>query len=143
MGTRNLEWSDKFSTDITSLDRQHQELLYISQNLLSLLGDGGVAVADKQAAFQTLVDHALAHFAYEERVMERINFPDRVKHAQEHEELRQEIADMRETVMRGEGVADWKGLVSLVQVWVLRHIVHSDTQIREHIQHDTDEPNEP
>lgn len=136
MITKNLDWSDKFSTDVVSLDRQHQELLFISQNLLSLLGDEGVPMADKQAAFQTLVDHALEHFAYEESVMERIGFPGLARHAKEHEELRQEIAAMRETIMRGEEVADWKGLVSLVQVWVLRHIVHSDTQIREHIQHD-------
>lgn len=135
MVKKDLEWSDKFSTDIVSIDRQHQELLFLSENLLGILGSSEVSLHNKQAAFQSLVDHALEHFSYEERVMEHIAFPGRAQHAQEHEELRQEIAIMRETVMRGEEVEDWKGLVSLVQVWVLRHIVNSDTKMREHIQH--------
>lgn len=141
MADKALDWSDKFSTDIVSIDRQHQELLYMTQSLLSILGDADVPVAEKQAAFQSLVDHALAHFAYEEQVMVNIGYPQIKQHIQEHEELRQEIATMRESVMRGEEVEDWKGLVSLVQVWVLRHIVHSDTLFREHIQRDaSDEP---
>ncbi|HEY9164178.1 MAG TPA: bacteriohemerythrin [Magnetovibrio sp.] len=141
MTSKDLDWSDKFSTDIVSIDRQHQELLYMSQSLLSILGDEDVQLADKRAAFQSLVDHALAHFDYEERVMHNIGYPKVDEHTQEHEDLRQEIATMLDTVMNGDKTSDWKGLVSLVQVWVLRHIVHSDTLFREHIQHGhNDEP---
>jgi len=46
---------------------------------------------------------------------------------------------MTTTVMRGEGMEDWKGLVSLVQVWVLRHIVSSDTQFRDFIQREDED----
>ena len=139
MATKDLDWSDKFSTDIVSLDRQHQELLFLSQTLLGLLDDPAAAVSDKQAAFQNLMDHALDHFAYEERIMGNIGFPELESHAQEHDELRREIATIRDTVMQGDESEDWKGLISLIQVWVLRHIVSSDSQFREHIQRE-DEP---
>lgn len=138
MANKDLDWSDKFSTDIVSVDRQHQELLYLSQCLLSILGDEEHPLSEKQAAFQNLVDHAVAHFAYEERIMRNMGYPDIERHSQEHEELRQEISSMLDTVMKGEGEEEWKGLVSLVQVWVLRHIVSSDTKFREHIQREED-----
>lgn len=139
MNNKSLEWSDKFSTDIVSIDRQHQELLFLSQNLLSVLNDMNVSLADKQAAFQDLVEHAVAHFTYEERIMRNIGYPALIRHTKEHDDLREEMSSMTETVMRGEGIADWKGLVSLVQVWVLRHIASSDTQFREYIQREEGE----
>jgi len=135
---KDLEWSDKFSTDVVSIDRQHQELLFLSQNLLNVLGNAQATLSEKQAAFKDLVDHALAHFDYEENVMRNIGYPGLDSHLHEHEDLRKEIGAMMESVMHGEGAEDWKALVSLVQVWVLRHIVSSDTKIREFIQHAED-----
>ncbi|HEY9079876.1 bacteriohemerythrin [Magnetovibrio sp.] len=139
MTSKELEWSDKFSTDVSSIDRQHQELLYLSQKLLEVLSSDTAPLAEKQAVFQDLVEHALEHFAYEERIMQNICYPNLSHHKREHDELRKEIAQISESVMNGEGIEDWKGLVSLVQVWLLRHIVASDTPIREHIHREDDE----
>jgi len=136
MTSTELEWSDKFSTDVSSVDRQHQELLYLSQKLLDVLSAGTATLEEKQAVFKNLVDHALEHFDYEERVMQNICYPNLTQHKREHDELRNEIAEISKDVMSGEGVDDWKGLVSLVQVWLLRHIVSSDIPIREHIHQD-------
>lgn len=136
---KDLEWSDKFSTDIVSIDRQHQELLFLSQNLLSILSDENATLEDKQAAYHDLVDHAVEHFEYEERLMRNIGYPGLPVHVREHADLRNEIAGMTELVNKGESMEAWKGLASMVQVWVLRHIVHSDTKIREYIQRLDDE----
>jgi len=136
MTSTELEWSDKFSTDVSSVDRQHQELLYLSQKLLDVLSAGTATLEEKQAVFKNLVDHALEHFDYEERVMQNICYPNLSQHKREHDELRNEIAEISKDVMSGKGVDDWKGLVSLVQVWLLRHIVSSDIPIREHIHRD-------
>lgn len=131
MAHEGLEWSDKFSTDIVSLDHQHEELIYLSQSLLEILSDESAVLSDKQKVFKDLVDHALEHFDYEERIMRNIHYPDYEHHLNEHDDLRKEIGKISESVLHGEDVADWKGLVSMVQVWVLRHIVASDTKIRE------------
>lgn len=133
MAHEELEWSDKFSTDIVSLDHQHEELIYLSQSLLETLSDDCATLAQKQAVFKDLVDHALEHFDYEERIMRNIHYADYESHLSEHDELRKEIGNISESVLHGEDIADWKGLVSMVQVWVLRHIVASDTKIRKHL----------
>jgi len=139
MSTIDLTWSDKFSTDIVSIDRQHQQLLFLSQNLLSALSNDGASLAEKQAAFQDLADNVLAHFAYEERIMRNIGYPNFEQHIVEHNDIRAEIKEMMDDVMHGDSVDDWKGLVSMVQVWVLRHIAASDTPIRDFIQRTDDE----
>jgi len=137
---KDLEWSDKFSTDIVSIDHQHQELIFLSQNLLEILSSDKSTLPEKQAAFQDLVDHALAHFEYEERIMLNIGYPDLKDHLREHNELRSEMDHIAKDVMDGKGIDDWKGLVSLVQVWVLRHIVASDSKMREYMRREnTDE----
>lgn len=135
MAHEEFEWSDNFSTDIVSLDHQHEELIYLSQSLLDILSDESAVLPDKQKVFKDLIDHALEHFDYEERIMRNIHYPDYEHHLTEHNELRKEIGKISESVLHGEDVADWKGLVSLVQVWVLRHIVASDTKIREYLRH--------
>lgn len=139
MAVRELAWSDKFSTDIVSIDRQHQQLLFLSQNLLNVLSSDGSSLTEKQDTFQDLVDHVLAHFEYEERVMRNIGYPHAEAHIVEHNDIRAEIGTMMDDVMHGEDVDDWKGLVSMVQVWVLRHIVASDIPISEFIQRSSDE----
>lgn len=131
MSDNKLEWSDKFSTDIVSIDRQHQELIYLSQNLLEILSSDDASVDAIQATFKDLVDHALDHFAYEERIMRNIGYPDLSEHLVEHDDLRKEVGKIAEEVMNGQGMDDLKGLVSLIQVWVLRHIVSSDSKIRD------------
>jgi len=138
MPTKELAWSDKFSTDIVSIDRQHQHLLFLTQNLLNVLSSDVNALTEKQDAFQDLVDHVLAHFEYEERIMRNIGYPHSEAHIFEHDDIRAEMSKMIETVMRGEEIDDWKGLVSMVQVWVLRHIVASDISIRDYIQRTSD-----
>jgi len=129
-----LEWSDNFSTDIMSIDRQHQELLFLLQKLLDVLSREDATLEDTQRVYQDLVDHALEHFDYEERIMKNIGYPDRKAHAAEHKDLRAQIDAITQDVMHGDGKSDWKGLVSLVQVWLLRHIVSTDTKIRDFIQ---------
>lgn len=141
MNTKDLEWSDKFSTDILSIDHQHQELLFLSQNLLNVLSDADATLADKQSALTDLVDHTIAHFDYEERVMRNIGYPGLERHMREHEDLRREISAIAESVKTGNDAGEWKGLVSMVQVWVLRHIIASDSKIREFIQRQDDDDN--
>ena len=138
MTLEKLEWSDKFSVDIVSIDEQHKELIALSQELLNVLSIADVPLSEKQTAFKALVDHALDHFAYEERVMRNVGYPGLDSHIQEHNELRREIDTIANDVLEGKGVEDWKGLVSMVQVWVLRHIMHSDIGIRDFIQREDD-----
>lgn len=139
MNDTPLEWSDNFSTDIVSIDKQHQELLYLSQQLLNILSDEKASLKEKQAVYQNLLDHAIEHFDYEERVMQNIGYPGLDKHMAQHDELRAEISKITDEVMSGKAIEDWKGLISLVQVWLLRHIISSDTKIRAFVQHDDGE----
>lgn len=134
----DLEWSDQFSTDIVSIDHQHQELLELMQNLQQVLSVKDVTLSQIQGLYLNLVDHALAHFQYEERIMRNINYPDLEHHMREHDELRAEISDITKCVMDGKGMEDLNGTVSMVQVWLLRHIAASDTKIRDYIHRDED-----
>jgi len=138
MPTTELEWSDRFTTDIVSIDQQHEQLIYLSQSLLNLLYDGKSPLVEKQTAFKSLVDHTVAHFEYEERIMKNIGYPNSEEHIKEHHDILAEVNKMSISVICGENEDNWKGLVSLIQVWVLRHIVASDMPISKFIQRTSD-----
>lgn len=135
MNNNALEWSDKLTVDITSIDNQHKELIKISQELVTMLPMETVPLSEKKRAFQVLVDHAFDHFNYEEKVMRNIGYPEIGQHMQEHDDLRREIQEIAKSVTNGEGIDHLAGLVSMVQVWLLRHIMTTDIRIRDFVQH--------
>ncbi|MCW8915918.1 MAG: hemerythrin family protein [Magnetovibrio sp.] len=138
MKNNALTWSDKLTVDITSIDDQHKELISIFQELVNMLPMEAIPLSEKKKAFQALVDHAIDHFAYEEKIMRNIGYPEIDQHIAEHNDLRKEIDTISKQVANGDGIDDLAGIVSLVQVWLLRHIMASDIRIRDFVQRDPD-----
>jgi len=139
MLNKEIEWSNALSTDVAPLDQQHQELLLLAQVFMRTLSSKDATLPEKQAAFTTLVNHLGAHFDFEERILRNICFPFYEQHLKEHIGIREDIDGMLNTVMNGENEDEWEGLVSMVQVCVLRHISTSDVKIRKYIERTSDE----
>ncbi len=93
-----LKWMDIFETGIAELDAWHRKLVNDCNDLLRLLATDpswGLVVAKTW----DLVSGCVEHFRVEEAIMQRIDFPRRVDHAEEHrrieEQLRSLIARMQ------------------------------------------------
>lgn len=117
-------WTPELSLGVESLDADHRQLIdTLNQVFDALLFDRSSSAL--HGALATLSDYVTGHFAREEAWMQARNHPDLVRHRQEHEALRDQLAllcAMRE-------LSDQERSVELLMVlrdWLLGHIAHSD-----------------
>jgi len=125
-----IEWSSKLDVGIEEINRQHQRLIYIANELYRLkLRDGD------QHALQRLVDslinYTATHFNYEELLMERNGYPDLENHKLKHRDLVQDVMRFKHRVDNHEDVID--ELLDFVKAWLMNHIMKSDMAYKGHL----------
>ena len=72
-----------------------------------------------------VTEHTLAHFAYEERLMQERNCPDTEAHQLQHRALIMQIRVLRTALI--ENVLEWNDeMIRLIRDWLLVHIIEAD-----------------
>ncbi len=121
-----LTWDDKFSVDVQSIDKQHQKLFAMLNELYDAMTQGkGSQLAP--AILERLIDYTQEHFAAEEALMKQARYPDFASHKAEHEKLKAEIAKIM-TDAEGPGGRSVLGipLLNFLRTWLQTHIAHRD-----------------
>ena len=85
-----FEWNNSYSVGVTSIDAQHRNLFAISSELHAAMATGqGKAVLGR--ILERLIRYTEAHFAHEERLMQRHKYPELRAHAAEHQALAKQV----------------------------------------------------
>ena len=78
-----VAWNTRYNTGIHIVDEQHQELFRIVAQLRQQVQEGADRAA-VEALLQNLVACTERHFATEEAVMAKVDYPDFNQHVAEH-----------------------------------------------------------
>jgi hemerythrin len=95
-----FEWDSRYSVGNHSIDAQHQALFAIAQELFTAMSAG----QGKSALSRTLdrlANYTTSHFAHEERLMQRHQYPDLAAHKAEHEALRARVLQFQSDFRAG------------------------------------------
>jgi hemerythrin-like metal-binding protein len=124
VASSTFHWTDAYRVNIAVLDRQHQKLFDVVNELDQALRVGeGNAVLD--AILQKLVEYALTHFVSEESLMQRYSYPALTTHRTQHEMFRRKIAGFIEDHRAGKpGVP--VTLLQFMQDWLRQHLLRTD-----------------
>lgn len=124
VASRTFHWTDAYRVNIAVLDRQHQELFDVVNELDEALKTGeGDAVLD--AILQKLVEYALTHFVSEESLMQKHSYPALATHRTQHEMFRKKMAAFMEDHRAGRpGVP--VALLWFMQDWFKQHLLRTD-----------------
>lgn len=119
-----FRWTEVYQVNIAILDQQHQELFSIVNELEQALrvGEGNAAL---DGILDRLVTYAGLHFAAEESLMERHEFPGLSTHRIRHEMFRTRLMTFLErhrTANTGVAVE----LLLFLQAWLKRHVLQTD-----------------
>ncbi|MDQ7089959.1 MAG: bacteriohemerythrin [Methylococcales bacterium] len=79
-------WNQNYTVGVPVLDRHHQKLFDILNDLYVLMRDG----SEDQAIIRVideLLDYTHYHFDEEEKVMEQIKYPELISHRQLHQKF--------------------------------------------------------
>ena len=122
--TESFRWTEAYSVNIATLDRQHQKLFETVNELNRALRNGAGNEA-LDSILDELMEYAAVHFAAEESLMEKYEFPGLSTHRTQHEMFRQQIA----VFLAGHKAAKPGVAVSLMffmQEWLKRHLLQTD-----------------
>jgi hemerythrin len=119
-------WEDKYSLHIAEIDRQHQKLFALFNELYDAMQQGrGTEVIDK--VLTSVVDYTAYHFSFEEKLLREAGFKDEAAHRAEHAKLTGQAKALAQRLRKSRG--DTTVAIATLQFlgdWLTRHILVSD-----------------
>ncbi|MBF0344478.1 MAG: hemerythrin family protein [Nitrospirae bacterium] len=119
-----ITWSDSLSVHIKEVDSQHQRLVQLVNDVFDAVNaKKGNDILKK--VLNELIDYTKYHFATEERLMNAHDYPERVKHKEEHDDLTKQVLDFQKKFKEGKAMLDIL-LMNFLKEWLIKHIIGSD-----------------
>jgi hemerythrin len=119
-----VAWDEKFATGIDLIDKQHRELVSLTNNLYMACRQGTVETGFKEAMDQ-MVAYVRFHFTAELELLQRIHFPMYADHKKQHDTLVQQILEAAKSFNEGKKFVP-NNFVRVLRDWVFGHIAVSD-----------------
>lgn len=125
-------WDPVYSVGIAVIDNQHKRIIeYINE-----LSHIATYESDNQVVHDVifkLLDYTVSHFSFEESLMEEAKYPLLEPHKKVHEAFIERINFFKERFENGEDIS--KQLMLELQMWLINHIQHNDTDYAQVVQH--------
>lgn len=121
-----LDWSDEYSVGHEEIDRQHQELFRIVNELYAAtrIHQGEKVLG---GTIRSLLDYTRTHFAAEEDLMLARKCPDYAAHKAIHNALLAQVTDYDQRYRMGE-VAVRGDVLPFLLGWLMDHTMTMDLQ---------------
>ena len=119
-----LVWDAKYTLHIAEIDRQHQKLFALFNDLYDAMQDGhGQEVIDK--VLTGVVDYTVYHFDTEEKLLRQYGYQDEAAHRAEHVKLAEQAKALVLKHRAGEAKVTLATLKFLCD-WLNNHILGTD-----------------
>ena len=133
--TTVVQWKNSYSINIKLIDEQHMELIKLTNKLFASCMAGQQRTKNAfREIIPAAVDYTGYHFATEEKIMERINFPGYQAHKQEHKTFVREVFNKVEDFKAGKILAPLT-VVYFLRDWILHHIAVNDKKLGSYLMH--------
>jgi hemerythrin-like metal-binding protein len=123
----SMDWSDRYAVGVDIIDRQHQKLFRLIDQLARGI-QAGNSDATLMTVFDELADYTKTHFETEARLMAGAEYPDSQDHLVRHRELEASLGELVDKAKRGE---PWVSLetMNFLRHWLYHHIDDTDRQL--------------
>ena len=125
-------WSDKFSVGIEELDDQHQRIIELINKLLDFNEELPCEVVTTNT-LREMIRYARTHLIFEEKLLEKNNYPDYENHCSLHKQYLQDIAELSTNVTDNCNYETLKELLKYLVHWWENHILNEDMKFKEHL----------
>lgn len=126
-----IKWLPAHSVGIEEMDKQHQELINLINQLHAAMttGQGSDAVGD---TLSRIIDYTKTHFASEEALMQSFRFPQIASHKSEHQKLTEQVLDLERRFQLGQPLSAHE-VLQFLREWLPEHIQGSDRKYGNYI----------
>jgi hemerythrin len=128
-----VEWDERLSVGIPLIDRQHQKLLDITNDLYFACRQGGKLIKSQfMVTVKGAVDYVGYHLGTEDKIMRRVKYPEYGAHKKEHDDFVQELLRQISDYQSGRTFAPY-ALVRYLRDWILSHIAFTDLKLGKYL----------
>lgn len=122
----SVKWGESFATGVDEIDQQHQELFAKLEEMLQAVeqGAGHTVLPD---LFTFLDTYTREHFAAEESLQRKFNYPHIAVHCEEHKKFISNLERLKARVaIIGSCESDVKLIRDTLVNWLITHICSTD-----------------
>ena len=130
-----VKWQNSYSVGIGLIDKQHMKLIELTNKLFSSCMAGKERTKSDSIfleVIQEIVSYVSYHFSTEEKVMERVNYPEYKAHRYEHTSFAREVLSKIEEFNAGK-INTPLSFVYYLRDWVLHHIAVNDKKLGDYL----------
>ena len=128
-----VQWQNSYSVGIKIVDEQHMELINLTNKLfMNCMGSQEQSMSAFLTTIHEAVDYVGYHFSTEEKIMERVNYPDFAAHKKEHADFVREVLRKVAEFNSGKSVTPIT-FVHYLKDWVLQHIAVCDKKMGDYL----------
>ncbi|GBC61795.1 hemerythrin [Desulfonema ishimotonii] len=119
-----FDWIDAYSVGIGEMDRQHQRLVALLNELYEAMyaGKGREALGKVLSGLRT---YTRTHFTDEERMMRACGYPGYAEHRRIHEKMQARVEEIY-TQFRDDRISSPVQVSNFFKNWLARHILQTD-----------------
>lgn len=122
----SLHWNDGYKIGDEDIDAQHQQLFKLVNTVLEAKGKEALTLCA-----MNLFQYTRKHFAHEEQLMKRLEYPAMASHQAQHEGLISRLSEVAARIANG--TLDHQVLETFLSDWLLNHIATSDIKLAAYI----------
>ena len=125
-----IELKNNQRTNITSIDREHDEIAESISKLYELVNSGSIEEQiSEMKNFQNLIN---THFDHEDQLMQKYKDPGFISHKLEHNRMRMKTARVLDNLtLRKEKLEN--EYVAGLRIWLENHLVFKDIKLGEYL----------
>jgi len=117
-------WTEDDSVNIEEIDLQHQKMFAIINELYqAMLEKKSQAVIG--GVLDQLLEYTGSHFSYEEKLMEKYDYPGLSEHKKLHADFAQKVLDSHKDHQEGKFIMSIK-FMGFLKDWLVKHIRGTD-----------------
>ena len=117
-------WNSSYSVDIPEIDKQHQQLVGMLNELFASM-QAGKSNDVLGKLLNNLISYTKTHFAYEEKLMTAKKYPEYAAHKAEHDALAKKVLDLQQQFTAGKVTLSIE-LGKFLKEWLSNHILGTD-----------------
>ena len=119
-----IAWDPSFSVNVEFIDKQHQMLVQIINDLHKAMLDG-----NEKDTIAKLIDklftYAAMHFAREEHYFDIFEYPEADIHKQQHKDFERKVSAFEADLEAGQQILS-EDVMKFLSDWLVEHIKGSD-----------------
>ena len=127
-----VEWGERYATGIPLIDEQHKELINLTNALFDACLQGDQTAQVFKDTVRGVADYINYHFSAEEKMLEKINYPELAEHKKQHAILAKQVLENIRLFQEGRKFIP-NSFVRAMKDWILAHIAVVDRRYADYI----------